>query len=76
MLFNKHCPIITGAIVRCSEKDLISHLVKMNYLYIVQGGGQLSSDPAAGLLLLIYFNTKERWRGYCLKAVCDAKWKR
>lgn len=60
MVFNKHCPVITGAIVRCSEKDFISHLVKMNYLYIVRGGGPLSSDPAAELLLLIYdLNAKE-----------------
>lgn len=54
MLFNKHCPVITGAIVRYSEKDFILHLVKMDYLYIVLGGEQLSSDPAAEQLLLIY----------------------
>lgn len=41
------------------------------------GWGQLSSDPAAGLLLFIYdLNAKEWWRGYCLKADCDAKWNR
>lgn len=40
MFFSKHCPIITAVIVRCSEKDFIPHLVKMNCLYIVSGGGQ------------------------------------
>lgn len=49
----------------------------MNYLYIVRGGGPLSSDPAAELLLLIYdLNAKEWWRSYCLKAVCNTKWNR
>lgn len=39
------------------------------------GGGQLSSDPAAEQLLLIYdLNAKAWWRGYCLKAVRNAKW--
>lgn len=74
-LISKHCPVITGELVRYSERDFILHLVKMDYLYIVLGWGQLSSDPAAEQLLLIYdLGCQLRWRGSCLKAVCNAEW--
>lgn len=47
MLINKHCPVITGAIVRYSEKDFILHLVKMDYLYIVLGWGTAELRPCS-----------------------------
>lgn len=74
MLINKHCPVITGAIVRYSE-ILFCIWSKWTICTLCWGGGQLSSDPAAEQLLLIYdLNAKAWWRGYCLKAFCNAKW--
>lgn len=72
MFVSKHCPVTTGAIVGYSEKDFILHLSKWTICTLCWSEGQ-PGCPAAEQLLLIYgLNAKERWRHYCLKAVCNA----
>lgn len=69
-------PRITGAIVRHSKKDLFCICQKWTICTLCWVGTAKHSSCSWAIALDLWLQFKERWRGSCLNAVCDAQWSR